>query len=125
MCDETAANHHGDELILGDGREVHRTHLAAVAQHRRPCRNAKDFFEFMRDVNHRDIAGLQGLDHADQPFELARGEAGRGFVHCDHAGLAQKRLCDFDNLSLRDAQFAQWRSNVDRGTKRRKKRAFR
>ncbi len=95
-----------------------RGDLAAVAENRAGIAQLVDLVHAVRDVDHRAIVGTQIAHQLEQHFGLAmRQRAGR-FIQCDHAGVTQQRLADFDHLPLRDRELPQFRVRIQRHTHR-------
>src|SRR3712207_7172359 len=59
---------------------------------------------FRSNVDDRDTARLQPLDHGEEGFDLGRAEGGGRLVHDDQLGLAREGAGDLDQLLLGHSQ---------------------
>ena len=64
----------------------------------------KDFVELVRDVNHADAALPQFVENAEKRFDFRVRQGGSRFVQHQDARIVRKRLGDFDQLLLADAE---------------------
>ena len=78
----------------------------AIAQHGDAVGQFLHFAKPMRNVNDTHAARAQVLDHGEQVFRLALGQAAGGFVHDQHAGIDGQRLGDLHHLLAPHGQFA-------------------
>jgi hypothetical protein len=79
-----AAEHHGDELTLGEVGGAALAHELAVAQHRDAIREFEDLVEEVRDEQDGDAAVAQFAHDGEELLHLAAIEARGGLVEHEH-----------------------------------------
>ena len=85
----------------------------AIAEHRDPVRQAKDFIHLVGDVKNRDAALPQAGNHAKEPGDLGLGQGGGRLVHDKDFGLERQGLGDLDQLLIAHAQRTHQSARVD------------
>ena len=101
---EPAAEHLGDDLVVGD-----RCHLVSRDGHAVPedgdaSGEVSHFGEAMRDVDDKHPGCRETPGEIEQPLGLARGERRGRLVEDEDSGIAGERLGDLDHLALRKRQ---------------------
>ena len=110
---EFAPNHQRDQAVGGHAADWLGGDAPAVAQHRDPIRQRKDFVELVGNEDDRPALGLQAPDRGPQRRGLALTERRRGLVHDDQLGGATEHLGDFDHLLDADRQVADPGAGID------------
>ncbi len=111
---EFAADHRGDDVVVGDLVDGLVEDQAAVAQHHHPVGDGADLGHLVGGVDHRHAVVAQSSDDLVQAFDLALGDRRCGFVEHDHLGAGACRLHDLDDLTHADGQAAHPRGRRDR-----------
>ena len=109
---QIAPDHHADDFLLGDGSCEFRANELSVAQHGEVVGDGRQFIEFVRDVNDCHAVALELVDQIEQHGDLRFGDSGGRLVHDDDSRLAGKRLGDFHDLLLADAQARDRRARI-------------
>ena len=110
---DRAADHHGDELVLGDVGDAAFADEAAVAEDGVAVGDAEDLVELVADEEDRLALGLQHLDQLVELGDLLVRERGGRLVHDDDAGVDRKGAGDGDEVLVGDAEVAQPGPRVD------------
>ena len=110
---DRAADHHGDEPVLGDVGDAALADEAAVAEDGVAVGDAEDLVELVADEEDRLALGLQLLDQREELGDLLVRERGGRLVHDDDAGVDRERAGDGDEVLVGDAEVAQPRARVD------------
>ena len=93
-----AADHHLDELQLGQPGRPARRDLLAVAKDGHRVRHLHHLFEMMRNEEHRHALGDETAERLKKLPAFLRRQHGRRLVENDDACPAHQNLEDFDAL---------------------------
>ena len=103
---EIAPDHRAHEVVGIHPRKLPGDDEPAVAQDGDALAQSEDLLEPVRDEEDCDARLAQRRGHAEQPVDLDGRQRRRRLVHHDHARIERERLCDLDELLLRDRQAA-------------------
>ena len=108
-----AADHLGDDLILGDLRKVHGVDEPPVAQDRGAVADLKDLVHLVADIDDRLALRGQLRDQRCQRVEFRWRQRRCRLVHRDDLGVIQQSSGDLDDLLLGDLQGVDRRPWID------------
>ncbi len=104
---DIAADHHLDQLCLGDVLDHPVADELAVAKHRVAVRDAEDLVELVADEQDRLALRFQGIDQLVELFDFLVAQRGGRLVHDDHAGVDRQRARNCNKVLVGNAQIAQ------------------
>ncbi len=108
------ADHHPDEDVGVDFRDVLRADVFAVPEHRHPVGDGEDFVELVGDEDDSHAVGLELPHDVEERPGLLDGEGGRRLVHEEDADVfPRERLGDFHNLAFGDGEGLDFRVGGD------------
>ena len=100
-----AADDEPQHLLIRHLADRSRAPDLAVAQHGRAVGDLADLLEPVRDVDHGGAARGRHANLLEQQLDQVGGERRGRLVEYQHLGIDRERLCEFDELALRDADF--------------------
>ena len=86
------------------GFVVERADVLPVAKDRHAVAQPEHFGQAMRDVENRDAALSQIVEHAEEMIRFGRGERGRRLVEHQHAAFERERAGHLHELAVRGRQ---------------------
>ena len=110
---DVAADHLGDELLLGGLGRLHGGDMLAVLQDDDLVRDAEDLVHTVGNVDDGHSLGLLLLDALEHELDLLLGEGRGGLVVSDDVAVAAVSLHDLDHLLVGDGEAADDLSGVD------------
>ena len=97
---QRAPEHHGDELVEGEGAGRGRVARPAVAEHRHPIGEIEHLVEAMGHVDDGAVLLAQRADHCLDSLYLPVCEGRGRLVEYHHPGVAGQQAGHFDQLPL-------------------------
>ena len=103
---EPPPDHHLHEFADVGVRDVARTDIGAVAQHRDAIGDRKNLVEAMTDIDDADAALLEAADDVEQTRHVAFRQRRGRLVHDEDAGVMRQSAQDLDALTVADGEDA-------------------
>ena len=110
---QLAADHHGDQIVLGRDGNLAGADVGAVAQDGHAVADLVQLAHLVGDVDDADALPGQVAHDVEQMGDLAVGNGGGGLIHDQDAAVEGDRLDDLDHLLLGDAQIGNLRFCID------------
>ena len=113
LVGQLAADHLGDDLLLGHVGDVPFADVLAVAHDGDFVCDHLDLVHLVADVDQGHALAFQLPHDAEQGIDLVGGQRRGGLVQNQHLAVGRDGLGDLHHLHLRDAQGAEFGAGVD------------
>ena len=111
-----AADHHRDQRGLVNFRDVPGANMIAIAQHRHPVGESKNFRQAMTDIDDGDAARLELAHDIHQALHVGFGQCRRRLIHDQDPRFLGQGPGNLDPLPVGDRKRADPRIDIEFGT---------